>query len=210
MPHLALTGGIALGDSEPEIAPASSISAAAMRPRTAEGDARLRRMVDSYFSLVARVLRNAGTPEADIDDAVQRTFIAASNRLNDIREGAERSFLLRIALNTAAHARRSLARRREVNTDEWPELVETHATPEQLTQQMRARQLLDRVLSEMGAELRTVFSLHEFEELNTFEIAEVLAIPRGTVASRLRRAREEFQERVRRLEGTSPGRKNHG
>jgi RNA polymerase sigma-70 factor (ECF subfamily) len=49
--------------------------------------------------------------------------------------------------------------------------------------------------------LRTVFVLHEFEELNMSEIASVLEIPRGTVASRLRRARQEFRERVLALQG---------
>ena len=64
---------------------------------------RLREMVDSYVGFVARVLRNAGTPEAEIDDEVQRTFITASRRLDDIRLGAEKAFLFRIALNLAAH-----------------------------------------------------------------------------------------------------------
>ncbi len=198
MPHLALTGDVALDDPAPDAASGPQTSPTV---RTLESDQRLRKLVDLHLDLVARVLRNAGTPDAEVDDAVQRTFIATSNRMADIREGSERSFLLRIALNIAAHARRTLARRREIQTDEWPDLIEADATPEQLTQQMRARQMLDRVLSELGSELRTVFTLHEFEELNTFEIAEILGIPRGTVASRLRRAREEFQQRVRRFDG---------
>jgi RNA polymerase sigma-70 factor (ECF subfamily) len=54
----------------------------------------------------------------------------------------------------------------------------------------------------MDIDLRTVFVLHEFEELNMSEIADVLEIPRGTVASRLRRARLEFRERVIALQGS--------
>ena len=112
-------------------------------------DRRLREMVESYVGFVARVLRNAGTPEAEIDDEVQRTFITASRRLDDIRLGAEKSFLFRIALNLAAHARRTAARRREVPADKTPERVETLATPEQLTDRKRMRMLLDRVLDQM-------------------------------------------------------------
>ena len=85
--------------------------------------------------------------------------------------------------------RRTLARRREVPGDQAPERVETFATPEQLTDRKRMRELLDRVLDQMDGNLRDVFVLHEFEELNMSEIAAVLGIPRGTVASRLRRAR---------------------
>ena len=162
---------------------------------------RLRRLVDQHIDFVARVLRNAGTPESEIDDDLQRTFITASNRLDDIRLGAEKSFLLQIALRVAAHARRTLARRREVSSDDPPDVVETLATPEELTDQRQARGMLDRVLGQMEIDLRTVFVLHEFEELNMSEIAGVLEIPRGTVASRLRRARQEFRERVLALQG---------
>jgi RNA polymerase sigma-70 factor (ECF subfamily) len=62
--------------------------------------------------------------------------------------------------------------------------------------------MLDGVLEQMDDDLRTVFVLYEFEDLSMAEIAEVIAIPRGTVASRLRRAREDFRERVRVLQGT--------
>lgn len=50
----------------------------------------------------------------------------------------------------------------------------------------------------MPFELRVVFVLNEVEELTGPEIAELLDIPVGTVASRLRRARALFEEKVRR------------
>jgi RNA polymerase sigma-70 factor (ECF subfamily) len=162
-------------------------------------EARLRWMVDEHIDFVARVLRNAGTPLSELDDEVQRTFITAARRLDDVRPGAERSFLLQTALHVAAHARRTVARRREVLSEEAPELIDPAQTPEQLADQKRARVLLDRVLDQMTIDLRTVFVLYEFEELSMAEIAEALSIPRGTVASRLRRARSDFQERVRAL-----------
>lgn len=166
-------------------------------------DGRLRGLVDGYIDFVARVLRNAGTPQADIDDEVQRTFIIAARRLDDVRAGSEKSFLLQTALNVAAHARRTIARRREVASEHAPEIFDARATPEQLTDQKRVRQLLDQILDQMGSDLRTVFVLYEFEEMNMSEIAEVLGIPPGTVASRLRRARVEFRARVGMIEGLS-------
>lgn len=165
-----------------------------------EREVRLRRLVDGHIDFVARVLRNSGTPQADVDDEVQRTFIVAARRLDDVRIGAEKSFLFRIALNLAAHARRTMARRREVSADQAPEQIERFATPEALTDQKRMRELLDRVLDKMEEPLRATFVLHEFEEMSTSEIAELLGIPRGTVASRLRRARIEFRERVGAIE----------
>lgn len=168
-----------------------------------ERQLRLRTLVDTYVDFVSRVLRNAGTPEADIDDDVQRTFIAVANRLDDIREGAEKTFLLQTALRVAAHARRTIARRREVQSELAPEMADPAATPEQAMDHRCARELLDVILGAMTSDLRTVFVLHEFEDMNMAEIAVTLGIPRGTVASRLRRARLDFQERVRAIEGIS-------
>ena len=187
----------------PPIVERPSVAPKMAPPTDAERTIRLRGMVDAYIDFVARVLRNAGTPEADIDDEVQRTFIVAARRLDDVRLGAEKSFLAQIALHLAAHARRTLARRREVGAEQAPEPIEAFATPEQLTDQKRVRQTLDRLLSQMETNLRTVFVLHEFEEMNMAEIADILSIPRGTVASRLRRARSDFRERVRALDRAS-------
>lgn len=170
---------------------------------SSDRDRRLRGMVTDYIDFVARVLRNAGVPEGQLDDDIQRTFITIARRMDDIRPGAEKSFLLRTALHVAAHARRTLARRREVITEDFPSLVEELATPEMLTDQKRMRQLLDRILDQMVPDLRMVFVLYEFEELSMAEIAAALDIPQGTVASRLRRARADFRGRVLALEGVS-------
>ncbi|HEY0468747.1 MAG TPA: sigma factor-like helix-turn-helix DNA-binding protein, partial [Polyangiaceae bacterium] len=53
---------------------------------------------------------------------------------------------------------------------------------------------------EMPEDLRLVFVLFELEELSTRQIAELCEIPVGTAASRLRRAREDFEQRVARAE----------
>ena len=158
-------------------------------------------MVERYVDFVARVLRNAGTPEAEVDDDVQRTFIAVSNRLADVRPESEKSFLLQTALRVAAHARRTLARRREVHDSEAQMRIHGPIHPEQMLDQKRARELLDDVLGAMNGDLRSVFVLYELEELSMAEIARTLQIPPGTVASRLRRARADFRDRVRLLSG---------
>jgi RNA polymerase sigma-70 factor (ECF subfamily) len=199
MGTLAMTDNDRLVDAASGVRPAPEPRSAAAV--AAERSARLRRMVDEHIDFVARVLRNAGTPATEIDDEVQRTFITAARRIDDVRFGSERGFLLQTALHQAAHARRTAARRREVLVDEVPEMGGYVATPEDLSDQRRARRMLDAVLGDMHADLRAVFIAYELEELTMVEIAEALALPQGTVASRLRRARAEFQERVRALEG---------
>jgi RNA polymerase sigma-70 factor (ECF subfamily) len=168
-------------------------------------DQRLRAIIGDHLDMVARVLRNAGVSEAQLDDEVQRTLMTVARRIDDIRPGAEKSFLVQIALRVAAHARRTVARRREVNADDMNadgvSVVEAAGsagagTPEYLTEQKRMRELLDKILDSMEDDLREVFVLYEFEEMSMIEIAGALGIPQGTVASRLRRARSVFRERV--------------
>jgi RNA polymerase sigma-70 factor (ECF subfamily) len=59
---------------------------------------------------------------------------------------------------------------------------------------------MDRVLESMPIALRSVLVLYEMEEMTMAEIAVMLGIPPGSVASRLRRAREHFHEYVRRYQ----------
>jgi RNA polymerase sigma-70 factor (ECF subfamily) len=161
---------------------------------------RLRAMVEQHVDTVARVLRRLGVPEADVDDAVQTVFLTASRRLGDIEEHAEKAFLYRTALNVAMHARRSAARRREDPSDRIP-FVFTDDAPnaEELIDRRRAAEALERILDAMQEDMRVVFVLFEIEQLTTAEIAALVEVPEGTVASRLRRAREDFRERVRRM-----------
>jgi RNA polymerase sigma-70 factor (ECF subfamily) len=61
-------------------------------------------------------------------------------------------------------------------------------------------QLCDLVLSKVDPELAEVFALYEIEGLTSPEIAALLEIPLGSVASRLRRAREQFRAAAARIE----------
>ena len=70
---------------------------------------------------------------------------------------------------------------------------------------IRATPDLDDILAAMSDELRAVFVLHDIERLTMAEIAEVLDLKPGTVASRLRRARKDFDQRVARLEAQQKG-----
>lgn len=160
-------------------------------------------LVRDHFAFVWRLLRRLGLPESDADDAAQQVFLVAVTRLQDIESGRERSFLYGCALNWAAKWRATMNRgRRDIPLDalEQEQGAASLSGPEEALDRQRARTLLDAVLRELPDQLRVVFVLFELEQLSSVEIAEVLGVPRGTVATRLRRAREEFQQRVRRLE----------
>lgn len=170
----------------------------------AEVDARLTRLFQEHFDLVWRTVRRFGVPTEAIDDAAQEVFVIASRKLDVIQHGKERAFLYGTAIRVASDARRARDRRRR-HTEEELDVVDTAPSPADLVDQKRARALLDDLIARLPEDLRAVFVLYELESLTTAEIADCLDVPAGTVASRLRRAREQFAAAIARLEAASQG-----
>lgn len=182
--------------------------AAEGRPALSKEDAaRFRAMVDSHFDFIWRSLRGLGVPAASIDDAAQQVFWTASQKLDTIVSGSERSFLFATARGIAANARRSQLRSRELlDEDALATHIDRAPDPEEAAASRQARRVLDRILDGLPEELRAVFILYELEGQTMAEIASLLGTPMGTVASRLRRAREEFQNAARRYQAGVGGR----
>jgi RNA polymerase sigma-70 factor (ECF subfamily) len=162
-------------------------------------DVRLRAAVDAHFDTVWRSLQNLGVPSEGIDDASQQVFIILARKLATVDAGGERAYLLGIAVRVAADARRSRRRRREIGLEDTFDTPTELPSADELVDQKRARELLTLVLNEMPEEQREAFVLFEVEGLGVAEIASALAIPIGTVGSRIRRARDFFQKKVQRL-----------
>jgi RNA polymerase sigma-70 factor (ECF subfamily) len=160
---------------------------------------RLRRLLDANLDFIGRTLRAYGVPETDVDDGIQQVCMVLFHRLDRIEPLAERAFVFRTAQRIASRSRRTRARRHEVS-DEHADHPEDPLDPERLADERQALDALGRILESLEEELREVFVLHEVEELTMADIAGMLKIPPGTVASRLRRARKQFEERVSRLQ----------
>ena len=159
---------------------------------------RVRALVTAHFAFVWRSLVRLGVPRSDAEDALQQVFLVASRKLDVIEPGHEKSFLFAAALRIASRARRTHERRREVLAPELAEQIDPAAPADELLDRARARAELETILEQMPLELRAVFVLFELEQITMAEIAGVLDLPPGTVASRLRRAREHFQAAVKR------------
>jgi RNA polymerase sigma-70 factor (ECF subfamily) len=159
-----------------------------------DADERLRACISVHMGAVWRVLRRNGVPAADADDAVQKVFLVLSRKAHGVEPGRELPFLLRTAVFVASEARRTQRRRRESKEASLDERSSERPNPEhELLERERVSQL-DGILKEMGEPLRVPFVLYEIEELTMAVIAEILEVPLGTVASRLRRARARFEE----------------
>jgi RNA polymerase sigma-70 factor (ECF subfamily) len=187
--------------------PAGSSSAASTvtpaLPLVATDPKRVAAFVSEHHGFVWRVLRRFGLAAADADDAAQKVFMIAVSRLDDIVRDAERAFLFRVAAHVASKVHRARRQGLDRPAPELTEPEDPRPLPDALLDQRRARDLLDRILSELPDELRAVFVLFEIEELTAPEVADALEIALGTVASRLRRARAEIAERLARHQARS-------
>jgi len=147
--------------------------------------------------VVWRMLRCRGLAPDSAADGTQEVFLVAAQRLADIAPDSERAFLISTALRIAHSARRSIVRwQLEENLDPPDPQVAGAA------ERGSTLELVSLVLSRIDPALVEVFMLFEIAEFSSGEIARLLGIPTGTVASRLRRAREAFREAARRVELT--------
>ncbi len=159
---------------------------------------RLEQLIAQHLDFVWRSLRRLGVPHSATDDATQRVWLVLARRLPELVVGQERAYLFGTAVRVASDVRRALARQREVNGLEHIDAIDPSPGPHELMDRRQARTALDEILDELPTDLRAVFILYELEEQTAAQIMELLVLPMGTVASRLRRARAEFDELVKR------------
>ena len=166
-----------------------------LRAATPAPDQRLEQMFVAHHAMVWRTLRRRGLTADAAADAAQQTFLVAAERLDDIQPDSERAFLVGTALRVArSMGRKTLRWQLEEDMDRRVVAVRDHADAR------AAVELCDLALSNVDPDVAEVFVLFELEGLSSPEIAASLEIPLGTVASRLRRAREQFRRVVSRLE----------
>lgn len=151
----------------------------------------------AHHDFVWRTLRRMGVGERDAMDAGQKVFLIAHRRLAMFDgRSTVKTWLCGIALRVASDYRRSAVVRREVLVADTPTDASREADQLQRLEGRERLAILDEILSEMPIEQRAVFVLFELEELSGEEIAALLAVPEGTVRSRLRLARRAFSKSV--------------
>jgi RNA polymerase sigma-70 factor (ECF subfamily) len=153
--------------------------------------------------LVMRYLRNP----ADAEDVAQEAFVKAYRALPQFRgDSAFYTWLYRIAINTAKNA--LAARERNPvsyeldlpNNDDSSDMVgrlKDPETPEGLALTEEIRDTVNHAIEELPEDLRTAIVLRELEGMSYEEIAASMDCPVGTVRSRIFRAREAIDRRLR-------------
>jgi RNA polymerase sigma-70 factor, ECF subfamily len=174
------------------------------RAIAAERDRAFRAVYDEHAAFVWRNLRRLGVADADVEDKVQEVFVVAHRRWSDFadRGHGPRAWLFQIALRVASDARRH-RRRHPVDPDGGIAQDRASIEPPQAKEVARkqAIDLLDRALASIDLGRRAVLVLHEIEQMTAPEIAKTLDLPLNTVYSRLRVARTELEQEIKRLTG---------
>ena len=137
----------------------------------------------------------------EAEDLVQETYLKALRGFGSFREGTNfRAWMFRILRNTFLTSRAGL--RATTSLDEEPELADEivdAGTPETHFLNRANGEALRRAIEELPLPFREVLLLSDVEAMSYKEIGEALAIPVGTVTSRLMRARRRVRAA---LEGT--------
>lgn len=145
----------------------------------------------------------------EVNDVVQEAFIKAYRALAKFRGDSQfYTWLYRIAVNTAKNYLVARNRRPPANDVdaadadhyEGSDRLKDIDSPENLLYRDELEAVVDHAIRDLPEDLRTAVTLREFEGLSYEEIAEVMDCPVGTVRSRIFRAREAIDEKVKVLE----------
>ena len=164
--------------------------------------AEFRELFDLYFDYVCRSLRRLGVSERDLDDLAQEVFVRVYERLSDFNPSDDpRAWLFSFATRIAANYRRLSRHKRELlRTDEVGDSASPRSNPEQDVLRKQSLELILQALESIPFERRTVFIMHDIDQVSGPTIAKSMMIPVNTVYSRLRIARSEFKDAVSRIQ----------
>jgi RNA polymerase sigma-70 factor (ECF subfamily) len=153
-------------------------------------DDELLRHLDAAYNLARWLSRNA----EDAQDIVQESFLRALRSRDQCRQESVRAWLLKIVRNTC-HTWLTSNRTRSAPLAMLDTVsASDSASPEAAVQRRQDAGVVRRAIEALPDEFREVIVLRELEGLPYKEIAEIEAVPIGTVMSRLSRARARLKE----------------
>jgi len=158
-------------------------------------------LVVKYQKSVYNIARRIVLNHQDADDVVQETFIKIYSHINDYSEKYKFfTWIYRITVNTAL----TVLKRRKNRGVSLEMLVEeeyfqpaANSNSQRDYREKELKLLVKKGLEKLSPELRSVFVLRTWGELSYEEIAETLKISKGTVMSRLNRARAKLQKSLK-------------
>jgi RNA polymerase sigma-70 factor (ECF subfamily) len=165
-------------------------------------------LVRKYEHKLANVIGRYIRDPSEVLDVSQEAFIKAYRALPNFRgDSAFYTWIYRIAINTAKNHLVAAGRRpprddieaHEAEQFESASGLKEYATPERQALQKELAGTIQDAIDELPEELRVAIVLRELEGLSYEEIATAMDCPIGTVRSRIFRARDAIEKRIRPL-----------
>ena len=166
-------------------------------------------LVVRYQNKLAHLVSRYVLP-SEVPDVVQETFIKAYRSLSSFKgESIFYTWLYRIAVNTAKNYLISQGRRppssdidaSEAESYEGADSLRVVDNPESLVLSKEVEKVVFEAIEALPDDLRTAITLREIDGLSYEEIAEIMGTPVGTVRSRIFRARDAIDEKIKPLIG---------
>lgn len=167
-------------------------------------------LVQRYQCRISKLVTRYVRDSAEVMDVTQESFIKAYRALDRFRgESSFYTWLYRIAINTAKnHAVLQSRRLIEINVETidvdkmlMRMNLREYSAPEKMLLDVEVETVVHDVIQHLPKELKTAITLRELEGMSYEEIAGIMRCPVGTVRSRIFRAREAIERRVRPLLG---------
>ena len=165
-------------------------------------------LVLKYQQKVANIISRYIHDHSEVLDVSQETFIKAYRALPKFRgDSAFYTWLYRIATNTAKNHLAAKGRRPPMDDVEavTAEQMDTglrlkeQATPENIAMEREVAQTIRQAVDDLPEDLRIAITLREMDGLSYEEIAEAMDCPIGTVRSRIFRARDAIDKKLKPL-----------
>lgn len=161
-----------------------------------------RKAYDQHVRHVWLTLRRLGVPERDLDDATHEVFVVLHRR-QDAFDATRplRPWLSGIAYRVAADTRKRAYRRHEqtpLDAILGGGPADPSPGPDAQLETRQAHDLVHQALEGLDLKRRIIFVMHELDELPCPAIAAALDLPLNTVYTRLRAARAQFAQFIRR------------
>ena len=159
-------------------------------------------LISQWLPTVLAWCTRLGGPRVDPEDAAHDVFVIAMDKIHALRDPARfSSWLVGITRRVLAAHRRRAWLRRWVPGD--PDLLREREGRQREVEMSDAARLVQRALEKLSPRQREILVLVDLEERTAAEVAHLLAIPEGTVKSRLRRGRLLLRAEFERLERAS-------
>lgn len=186
---------VAIDPRESERLTVTTVEACPLVERCRSGDETAwKALYDAHFDFAWRMARRLGTPEADTEDVVQESFVAAYRHLGDFKGGRFTTWLYQIIANRVSNRLRARKVRDFFSKlmprpNEW----QTPSAEGQVSAR-RTLEKMEQLLTKLSREKREAFALYEVAGMSHEQIAELTGTNVGTVRTRLHYARKALAQ----------------